>query len=180
MVVIVHGNQEPHAWATILWDNAFSEQGRILFTVPEKVPWPQVADMLDTKFKAHTGRGLSPENLQYLAGKAFRNPDAIDFSNMSLSWTLFCKEPLPLQDKNFTFWEWFFQVMKVTREHLRQPWIDGSILGFVGRKQAEEMLQASPSDTFLLRFSDSELGGVTIAWTFKDKAQGEFEPFFFF
>ena len=28
VVVIVHGNQEPHAWATILWDNAFAEWGR--------------------------------------------------------------------------------------------------------------------------------------------------------
>lgn len=72
VVVIVHGNQEPHAWATILWDNAFSEQGRVLFTVPDKVPWPLVADMLDTKFKATTGRGLTHENLLYLAGKAFR------------------------------------------------------------------------------------------------------------
>lgn len=37
VVVIVHGNQEPHAWATVSWDNAFAEQGRIPFTVPEKV-----------------------------------------------------------------------------------------------------------------------------------------------
>lgn len=25
VVVIVHGNQEPHAWATVTWDNAFAE-----------------------------------------------------------------------------------------------------------------------------------------------------------
>ena len=37
VVVIVHGNQEPHAWATILWDNAFAEWGRTPFVVPEKV-----------------------------------------------------------------------------------------------------------------------------------------------
>lgn len=37
VVVIVHGNQEPHAWATITWDNAFSEPGRIPFVVPDKV-----------------------------------------------------------------------------------------------------------------------------------------------
>lgn len=37
VVVIVHGNQEPHAWATVSWDNAFAEQGRIPFIVPEKV-----------------------------------------------------------------------------------------------------------------------------------------------
>ena len=34
--------QEPHAWATILWDNAFAEWGRQPFVVPEKVPWLQV------------------------------------------------------------------------------------------------------------------------------------------
>lgn len=37
VVVIVHGNQEPHAWATVTWDNAFAEQSRPPFLVPEKV-----------------------------------------------------------------------------------------------------------------------------------------------
>lgn len=37
VVVIVHGNQEPHAWATVTWDNAFSEPGRVPFAVPDKV-----------------------------------------------------------------------------------------------------------------------------------------------
>jgi hypothetical protein len=30
VVVIVHGNQEPHAWATILWDNAFAGKPTLL------------------------------------------------------------------------------------------------------------------------------------------------------
>jgi hypothetical protein len=38
------------------------------------------------------------------------------------------------------------------------------IHGFIRKKQAEEMLSSCASGTFLLRFSDSELGGVTIAW----------------
>lgn len=54
--------------------------------------------------------------------------------------------------------------MKLTREHLRGPWIDGYILGFVRKKQAEEMLSTCANGTFLMRFSDSELGGITIAW----------------
>ena len=54
--------------------------------------------------------------------------------------------------------------MKLTREHLRGPWVDGSIIGFVGRQRAEELLNQCHPGTFLLRFSDSELGGVTIAW----------------
>ena len=45
VVVIVHGNQEPHAWATILWDNAFAEWGRQPFLVPDKVPWCQLVSL---------------------------------------------------------------------------------------------------------------------------------------
>ena len=37
VVVIVHGNQEPQALATITWDNAFAEWGRRPFVVPDKV-----------------------------------------------------------------------------------------------------------------------------------------------
>lgn len=164
VVVIVHGNQEPHAWATVTWDNAFAEPGRVPFVIPDKVPWIQVAVALNVKFKSSTGRCLTEDNLRFLAEKAFRgaNPGNQDYSSLLLSWAQFCKEPLP--ERNFTFWEWFYAVMKLTREHLRSPWIDGYILGFVRKKQAEEMLTNCASGTFLMRFSDSELGGVTIAW----------------
>lgn len=37
-------------------------------------------------------------------------------------------------------------------------------MGFVRKKQAEEMLSTCVAGTFLLRFSDSESGGITIAW----------------
>ncbi|GBN80881.1 Signal transducer and activator of transcription 5B [Araneus ventricosus] len=161
VVVIVHGNQDPHAWATITWDNAFAEPGRVPFQVPEKVSWKEVADVLNTKFKANTGRSLSEDNLQFLAGKVFRSSGFVDPSAM-VTWSQFCKEPLP--ERNFTFWEWFYATMKVTREHLKHLWTDGLIIGFIGRHQAEEMLLKKCTGTFLLRFSDSEAGGVTIAW----------------
>lgn len=68
----MHGNQEAHAWATVTWDNAFAEPGRIPFKVPDKVPWPNVALALSMKFSAVTGRGLSDESLIFLAEKVFR------------------------------------------------------------------------------------------------------------
>jgi hypothetical protein len=74
VVVIVHGNQEPHAWATVTWDNAFAEPGRTPFVVPDKVPWSQVAETLSTKFRSATGRALTEGNQRFLAAKAFRNP----------------------------------------------------------------------------------------------------------
>lgn len=39
-----------------------------------------------------------------------------------------------------------------------------SIVGFVSKLQAQEWLNQKPIGTFLLRFSDSECGGITIAW----------------
>ncbi|CAG9853830.1 unnamed protein product [Phyllotreta striolata] len=161
VVVIVHGNQEPHAWATVTWDNAFSEPGRVPFTVPDKVAWNKVAETLSLKFRAATGRGLTDDNLRFLGEKAFRGSQN-ENSNSLLTWAQFCKEPL--NERNFTFWEWFYAIMKLTREHLRGPWVDGAILGFVRKRQAEELLGGCHCGTFLLRFSDSELGGITIAW----------------
>ncbi len=37
-------------------------------------------------------------------------------------------------------------------------------MGFISRQEAEEYLHKSENETFLVRFSDSELGGVTVAW----------------
>lgn len=48
------------------------------------------------------------------------------------------------------------------------------IIGFIGRHQAEDMLLKKCNGTFLLRFSDSELGGVTIAWVTDSQQRGNF------
>ncbi|XP_058444386.1 signal transducer and transcription activator isoform X2 [Malaya genurostris] len=163
VVVIVHGNQEPQSWATITWDNAFADINRVPFHVPDKVSWNLLAEALNTKFRASTGRPMTPENMHFLCEKAFRASLQYPVSNdLTITWSQFCKEPLP--DRTFTFWEWFYAAMKVTREHLRGPWNDGSIVGFIHKSKAEDYLLKCARGTFLLRFSDSELGGITIAW----------------
>ena len=43
-----------------------------------------------------------------------------------------------------------------------------ALLGFVSRQEAEEFLKTSEVGTFLIRFSDSELGGVTVAWSSRE------------
>ncbi|KAJ0060362.1 hypothetical protein NL108_010139, partial [Boleophthalmus pectinirostris] len=175
VVVIVHGSQDNNATATVLWDNAFAEpwmlvifspQGRVPFIVPDKVLWSQLCETLDMKYKAemHSTRGLSEDNLVFLAQKAFsstsNNPE--DFRNMTISWAQFNRESLP--GRNFTFWQWFDGVVELMKKHLKPHWNDGAILGFVNKQQAQDMLLSKPNGTFLLRFSDSEIGGITIAW----------------
>uniref|UniRef100_A0A8C7R1A6 Signal transducer and activator of transcription n=1 Tax=Oncorhynchus mykiss TaxID=8022 RepID=A0A8C7R1A6_ONCMY len=166
VVVIVHGSQDNNATATVLWDNAFAEPGRVPFVVPDKVLWPQLCEALDMKYKAemHSARGLCDDNLVFLAQKAFSsasiNPE--DYRSMTMSWAQFNRESLP--GRNFTFWQWFDGVMELMKKHLKPHWNDGAILGFVNKQQAQDMLMSKPNGTFLLRFSDSEIGGITIAW----------------
>uniref|UniRef100_A0A672HKX3 Signal transducer and activator of transcription n=1 Tax=Salarias fasciatus TaxID=181472 RepID=A0A672HKX3_SALFA len=166
VVVIVHGSQDNNATATVLWDNAFAEPGRVPFLVPDKVLWPQLCDAINMKYKAEvqSNRGLSEENLVFLAQKAFssssNSPD--DYRSMTMTWSQFNRESLP--GRNFTFWQWFDGVMELTKKHLKPHWNDGAILGFVNKQQAQDMLMSKPNGTFLLRFSDSEIGGITIAW----------------
>lgn len=68
-------------------------QGRVPFTVPDKVLWPQLCETLNMKYKAemHSSRGLSEDNLVFLAQKAFtscsNNPD--DYRDMTISWPQF-------------------------------------------------------------------------------------------
>lgn len=162
VVVIVHGNQEPQSWATITWDNAFSVINREPFQVPDRVVWSQLSCALNTKFCSATRRQLSEENMQFLYEKIFRG-DIMGDQKDYVSWAQFCKEPLP--DRTFTFWDWFFAIMKLTKDHLLGPWEAGRIIGFINkRKTTDEILKQCPEGTFLLRFSDSELGGITIAW----------------
>lgn len=47
--------------------------------------------------------------------------------------------------------------------------ISRAILGFVNKQQAHDLLINKPDGTFLLRFSDSEIGGITIAWKFDSR-----------
>uniref|UniRef100_A0A671RDN6 Signal transducer and activator of transcription n=1 Tax=Sinocyclocheilus anshuiensis TaxID=1608454 RepID=A0A671RDN6_9TELE len=149
-----------------MWDNAFAEPGRVPFIVPDKVLWPQLCEALNMKYKAEvqSNRGLNEENLVFLAQKAFSsssvNPE--DYRNMTMTWSQFNRESLP--GRNFTFWQWFDGVMELTKKHLKPHWNDGAILGFVNKQQAQDMLMSKPNGTFLLRFSDSEIGGITIAW----------------
>ncbi|XP_061823075.1 signal transducer and activator of transcription 5B-like isoform X4 [Nerophis lumbriciformis] len=166
VVVIVHGSQDNNATATVLWDNAFAEPGRVPFVVPDKVLWTQLCEALDMKYKAemHSEHGLSEDNLVFLAQKAFTSTsnNAEEFRNMTISWAQFNRESLP--GRNFTFWQWFDGVMELMKKHLKPHWNDRAILGFVNKQQAQDMLMSKPNGTFLLRFSDSEIGGITIAW----------------
>lgn len=86
-----------------------------------------------------------------VSGKtANSNPD------LMITRSQFCKDMIPCRP--FTFWDWFYAFMKLARDDLRGPWVDGHIIGFIRKSHAEEMLLNCRPGTFLLRFSDSAPG----------------------
>uniref|UniRef100_A0A671XXP3 Signal transducer and activator of transcription n=1 Tax=Sparus aurata TaxID=8175 RepID=A0A671XXP3_SPAAU len=174
VVVIVHGSQDNNALATIIWDCAFSEADRVPFVVPERVPWRMMYSTLNSKFTSEVGtkHNLDQYNQHFLAQKIFDKPDfADDYSNTMVSWAQFNKEVLP--GRPFTFWQWFEGVMELTKKHLKTYWSEGLIFGFIGKQHLHLILKDRPNGTFLLRFSDSEIGGITIAYVSASENGGQ-------
>ncbi|XP_064408538.1 signal transducer and transcription activator 6 isoform X2 [Latimeria chalumnae] len=174
IVVIVHGSQDNNATATVLWDNAFSEIDRIPFVVPERVSWHQMCETLNMKFmmEVQTQRGLIKEHFIFLAQKMFADNslNIEDFQNRHVSWAQFNKEPLP--GRGFTFWQWFDGVLDLTKKYLKSYWSEGLIIGFISKQYVSNLLTSKCDGTFLLRFSDSEIGGITIAYITKGTEKG--------
>ncbi|XP_058498185.1 signal transducer and activator of transcription 6 [Solea solea] len=174
VVVIVHGSQDNNALATIIWDCAFSEPDRVPFIVPERVPWRMMYSTLNSKFtsEVQTQHNLDHFNQHFLAQKIFDKSDFVDdFSNMMVSWAQFNKEVLP--SRSFTFWQWFEGAMDLTKKHLKTYWSEGLIFGFIGKQHLHLILQDRPNGTFLLRFSDSEIGAITIAYVSASENGGQ-------
>lgn len=164
VVVIVHGNQETAAKATIVWDNAFADPSRIPFEISERMGWNVLAEMLNRKFRSMLlDRPLSAENLHFLGVKATRRNLPFPVPDAELvTRAQFCRDLIPARP--FTFWEWFYAAVKVTRDFLKDIWNDGHMVGFVDKARAEQNLRQHSPGTFLLRFSDSQQGGITIAY----------------
>ncbi len=86
-----------------------------------------------------------------------------------LTWTELCKSNLT--GKKFTFWDWFYEGASLIEQHFQVAWKEGFVKGFIGKESSETMLCSSGClpGTFLLRFSESTLGGISIVWLHSGK-----------
>ncbi|XP_055316880.1 signal transducer and transcription activator-like isoform X2 [Sitodiplosis mosellana] len=160
VVVTTNVSQDAEGWAAITWDNSFFATDRDPFTVPESVPWSHMKWVLCTRFFYQTGCHLNEQHLQYLYKKNFGLPYDPSGDDRFISWHQFAKDK---GTRKFTFFTWFYEVTKLIRSHLSKEWENGLIEGFISMDEASEKLQYSKSGTFLLRFSDSTPGGISVA-----------------
>uniref|UniRef100_A0A915NBC8 Signal transducer and activator of transcription n=1 Tax=Meloidogyne javanica TaxID=6303 RepID=A0A915NBC8_MELJA len=172
--VTVHGSQDCDAQAVILWQRAFSPVNRSN-TSDEiiMVSWSDLSQVLRHKFTLFTGahRPLSDSDLAYLGDKLgiiHSTPD-----NKPISFQRFAKQNLR-EDVNFSFWEWFFLIMQLIKQKLLKFWDDGWLVGFISKQEASERMLMCQNPTFLLRFSDTQTGAVSIGFVCEeDGAKGK-------
>ncbi|XP_046843901.1 signal transducer and activator of transcription 5A-like isoform X2 [Xenia sp. Carnegie-2017] len=161
--VIVHGNQQPEAEGTIFWDNAFSVIERVPFEVCEVVTWLQFTLALNMRWTMANGHPLNDNHLDYLASKLYGDKPMLEgYSNHQLKKEHFNKDNLP--DRQFSFWIWFYSILDLVKKNFPQEWQEGLVLGFISKDEAREILLQKPVGTFLLRFSDGILGGISVAY----------------
>uniref|UniRef100_A0AAY4EGJ8 Signal transducer and activator of transcription n=1 Tax=Denticeps clupeoides TaxID=299321 RepID=A0AAY4EGJ8_9TELE len=161
LVVISNVSQLPGGWASVMWYNLLTDEPENLafFSSPPRASWSQLSEVLSWQFSTFAGRGLNKEQLSMLGEKLLGELLCLPHH---IYWSKFCKENIP--GKPFSFWQWLDSILELIKKHLLPVWIDGYILGFVSKETERALLREKESGTFLLRFSESHLGGITFTW----------------
>ncbi|XP_049743673.1 signal transducer and activator of transcription 4 isoform X3 [Loxodonta africana] len=131
----------------------------VFFNNPPSATLSQLLEVMSWQFSSYVGRGLNSDQLNMLAEKL---TVLCSYSDGHLTWAKFCKEHLP--GKSFTFWIWLEAILDLIKKHILPLWIDGYIMGFVSKEKERLLLKDKMPGTFLLRFSESHLGGITFTW----------------
>ncbi|XP_006878813.1 PREDICTED: signal transducer and activator of transcription 4 [Elephantulus edwardii] len=161
VVMISNVSQLPNAWASIIWYNVSTSdsQNLVFFNNPPSATLSQLLEVISWQFSSYVGRGLNSDQLNMLAEKL---TGLSSYSDGHLTWAKFCKEHLPC--KSFTFWIWLEAILDLIKKHILPLWIDGYVMGFVSKEKERLLLKDKMPGTFLLRFSESHLGGITFTW----------------
>uniref|UniRef100_A0A665W765 SH2 domain-containing protein n=1 Tax=Echeneis naucrates TaxID=173247 RepID=A0A665W765_ECHNA len=159
LVVISNVSQLPGGWASVMWYNLLTDEPRNLafFGNPPRANWSQLSEVLSWQFSTFAGRGLNKEQLTMLGEKLIGM--LIPEICLILSQYL---ENIP--GKPFSFWMWLDSILELIKKHLLPVWNENYIMGFVSKEMERILLKDREPGTFLLRFSESHLGGITFTW----------------
>ncbi|KAM8757577.1 signal transducer and activator of transcription 2 isoform 2-T2 [Acanthopagrus schlegelii] len=159
VVIISNSSQQQSAWASVLWFNMISQDTKdvLFFANTPSAAWPQFGEMLSWQFLSATKRGLNDAQLEMIAHRLFGKKQSYD--NCQVAWSKFSKENPP-----DTFYVWFDGILVMVKSYIEDLWRDGHIMGFVSKGKEKSLLKKKQRGTFLLRFSESVIGGITFSW----------------
>ncbi|NXS68220.1 STAT4 protein, partial [Pandion haliaetus] len=105
-----------------------------------------------------------PQNLSF-----FNNPPAATLSQLLevLSWQFssYVGRGLNSEQLNMLAEKLMgTSILDLIKKHILPLWIDGYVMGFVSKEKERILLKDKTPGTFLLRFSESNLGGITFTW----------------
>lgn len=162
LVVISNVCQLPGGWASVVWYNLLTDEPKNLcfFANPPRANWSQLSEVLSWQFCAQASRGLDKQQLNMLGEKLLGQH--FSCSDYQVSWSKFSKENIP--GKPFSFWMWLDSILELIKKHLLPVWSENFIMGFVSKETERLLLKDKEPGTFLLRFSESHLGGITFTW----------------
>uniref|UniRef100_A0A3B5MBD3 Signal transducer and activator of transcription n=1 Tax=Xiphophorus couchianus TaxID=32473 RepID=A0A3B5MBD3_9TELE len=164
LVVISNVSQLPGGWASVMWYNLLTDEPRNLgfFGNPPRASWSQLSEVLSWQFSTFAGRGLNKEQLDMLGEKLLGTR----------------LEPGNIPGKPFSFWMWLDSILELIKKHLLPVWNENFIMGFVSKEMERALLKDREPGTFLLRFSESHLGGITFTWVeHRDVKFNSVEPY---
>ncbi|XP_037534813.1 signal transducer and activator of transcription 2 [Nematolebias whitei] len=159
VVIISNSSQQQSAWASILWFSMLSQDSKdvMFFANVPAAPWPQFGEMMSWQFLSATKKGLDDAQLEMIALKLFGKQQNYDVC--IVPWSKFTKENSP-----DTFWVWFDGILVMVKTYLEDLWRENLIMGFVSKGKEKSLLKKKQRGTFLLRFSESVIGGITFSW----------------
>ncbi|XP_070693608.1 signal transducer and activator of transcription 2 [Pempheris klunzingeri] len=159
VVIISNSSQQQSAWASVLWFNMISQdtQDIMFFANSPAANWLQFGEMLSWQFLSATKCGLNDSQLEMIALRLFGKQQ--NYDTCKVAWSKFSKENSP-----DTFWVWFDGILVMVKTFLEDLWRDGLIMGFVSKGKERTLLKKKQRGTFLLRFSESVIGGITFSW----------------
>ncbi|XP_036401526.1 signal transducer and activator of transcription 4 [Megalops cyprinoides] len=167
LVVISNSGQLPSGWASVLWYNMLTDEPRNLsfFSNPPNATWGQLAEVLSWQFSTWVRRGLDRDQLSML-GRKLLGPEESN-NDCQVSWSKFCKKHLP--GSSFSLWTWVVSILDLIKKYLLALWVDRCIMGFVSKTMERALLKDRAMGTFLLRFSEHQLGAITFTWVVQTK-----------
>uniref|UniRef100_A0A3Q2PA41 Signal transducer and activator of transcription n=1 Tax=Fundulus heteroclitus TaxID=8078 RepID=A0A3Q2PA41_FUNHE len=143
LVVISNVSQLPGGWASVMWYNLLTDEPRNLgfFGNPPRASWSQLSEVLSWQFSTFAGRGLNKEQLDMLGEKLLGIQTIVFTVKVSA-------------EEKWEEEEVIFLLLSLC----------SYIMGFVSKEMERALLKDREPGTFLLRFSESHLGGITFTW----------------
>ncbi|VDI04322.1 signal transducer and activator of transcription 5B [Mytilus galloprovincialis] len=78
---------------------------------------------------------MSGSSNNFMGSSILYSGESGNYASCHVTFDMFCKDKL--RKHEFTFWDLFYSIMRVTKDHLYVAWNEGNIAGFISKAKTE-------------------------------------------